>query len=313
MKFLRNLTRKKNKKLVTHNGAFHADDVFACATISLILQKKDEIFEIIRTRDEKIIKEGDYVFDVGGIYDPEINRYDHHQRGGAGERENKIPFSSLGLVWKKFGKELCGSEEIANRVDKRLIQQIDANDNGLDISIPTIPDVIPYGIYDVIFTFHPNYKEINSNFNEAFLKAVNFARELLLKEIEEAKDQAHIHEYLVKKIEEKRKNPELIVLDEYFPREKIWFEFVNYPDILFLVGPRNNKKDEWKLISLPKNAGSFEFRKSLPESWAGLKNEELQKNTGVSDAIFVHRALFLAITKSKEGALKLAELALSIN
>ena len=57
------------KKLVTHNGSFHADDVFACALLALVLENEDEKFEVIRTRDEKIIKEGDFVFDVGGIYD----------------------------------------------------------------------------------------------------------------------------------------------------------------------------------------------------------------------------------------------------
>ena len=78
-----------NKKLITHNGSFHADDIFACATLSLMLEKAGEKFEVIRTRDEEIIKTGDYVFDVGGIYDENLNRFDHHQTGGAGIRGNK--------------------------------------------------------------------------------------------------------------------------------------------------------------------------------------------------------------------------------
>ncbi len=43
----------------------------------------------------------------------------------------------------------------------------------------------------------------------------------------------------------------------------------------------------------------------------GLRDEELQKITGVEDAVFCHKGLFLAVSKSKEGAVKLAELALS--
>ena len=76
----------EKKTLITHNGSFHTDDIFACATLSLMLEKKGEKFEIIRTRDEEIIKTGDYVFDVGGVYDEEGNRFDHHQKGGAGVR-----------------------------------------------------------------------------------------------------------------------------------------------------------------------------------------------------------------------------------
>ena len=79
MKCLKNFTMKINKKtvkkLITHNGTFHADDVFACVTLSLMLEKNGEKFKIIRTRDEKIIKGGDYVFDIGGVYDEKTNRY----------------------------------------------------------------------------------------------------------------------------------------------------------------------------------------------------------------------------------------------
>ena len=121
------------KKLITHNGSFHADDIFACATLSLVLEKEGQEFEVIRTRDEETIKNGDYVFDVGGIYNPKINRFDHHQKSGAGKRENGIEYSSFGLVWKKFGKELTGSEKIAELIDKHLVSSIDAHDNGLDL------------------------------------------------------------------------------------------------------------------------------------------------------------------------------------
>ena len=83
--------------VVTHNGNFHADDVFSIAVLKHVLPT----FKLVRTRDKALIESADYVIDVGGEYDPETNRFDHHQRGGAGERENGIPFSSFGLVWKK--------------------------------------------------------------------------------------------------------------------------------------------------------------------------------------------------------------------
>ena len=60
-----------------------------------------------------------------------------------------------------------------------------------------------------------------------------------------------------------------------------------------------------------KEKNSFKNRKDFPTIWAGLRDEKLQKVTGVSDSIFCHRGLFLAVAKSKEGAVKLAKLALS--
>lgn len=47
---------KRKIVVVTHSGSFHADDVFACATISLWAEKNNLRLKIIRDRDEKIIK-----------------------------------------------------------------------------------------------------------------------------------------------------------------------------------------------------------------------------------------------------------------
>ena len=44
-----------------------------CVKISFMLY-------LYRTRDPKLLEECDIVVDVGGVYDPEKQRYDHHQR-----------------------------------------------------------------------------------------------------------------------------------------------------------------------------------------------------------------------------------------
>ena len=134
---------QNNKKLVTHSGSFHTDDIFACATLSLFLEKKSEQFEIIRTRDEGIITSADYVFDVGGIYDPEKNRFDHHQKGGAGKHDDGIEYSSFGLVWDKFGEALSDSKETKDIIERRLVEPIDAFDNGMNL-VELKHKVVPY-------------------------------------------------------------------------------------------------------------------------------------------------------------------------
>ena len=88
------------KTVVTHSGNFHGDDVFAVAAFQLLLGV-DEV-QVIRTRDDATIEKGDYVVDVGGVYDHEQNRYDHHQPG-APVRENGIPYAAFGLMWKHYG------------------------------------------------------------------------------------------------------------------------------------------------------------------------------------------------------------------
>ena len=61
-----------------------------------------------------------------------------------------------------------------------------------------------------------------------------------------------------------------------------------------------------------KEKNSFGNRKDFPISWAGSKKKELQDKTGVKEAVFCHRNLFLAGAKSKKGAIELAKLALVI-
>ncbi len=310
MRFFKNFMDKKNKILITHNGSFHADDVFACATLSLILEKQGQEFEIIRTRDEEVINSGDYVFDVGGIYDPELNRFDHHQKGGAGRRapngaegENDIEYSSFGLVWKKFGKELCGLEEVAKILDQKLVAPIDAFDNGFDL-VENKYEVTPYYIQHFFMVMHPATKEKHVNNDEMFFKSVKIAREILLREIIHAEDTVLMEEIL-DQIYKNTENKKILVLTEDF-HEAI---LTKYPELLFVVYPKKTD-GHWGVRAVRENPKTFKNRKDFPESWAGLRDEELQKITGVEDAVFCHKARFLTIAKNKEAAVKLAELAL---
>ena len=142
---------KSKIKVVTHDGSFHADDVFACAALSLWAERNGRKIEIIRTRDENLIKRADIVLDVGMEYDPEKNKFDHHQKDGAGEREFGIRYSSFGLVWKKFGIELSGSEKAAKVIDKILVAPIDAYDNGFDL-VENRYGISPYFIQHFLLT-----------------------------------------------------------------------------------------------------------------------------------------------------------------
>lgn len=111
--------------------------------------------EIVRSRDERDIARGDIVFDVGGVYDPSNGRFDHHQQGGAGARDNGIPYASFGLVWKEYGHVVAGSVENAQFIDEQLVQCIDAHDN---VNIGET-SVRVYAVGDVISAFRPTWQE----------------------------------------------------------------------------------------------------------------------------------------------------------
>ncbi len=294
----------KKITLVTHDGSFHADDIFACATLSLILENKNEQFEVIRTRDEEKIKTGDYVFDVGGVYDEESNRFDHHQVGGAGKRLNGIEYASFGLVWKKFGMELCGDKKVFDLIEDKLVAPIDAADNGFDL-VENKHKISPYFIQQFFYSMRPTWREESLSKDEIFLECVKIAKTVLSREIVQAMD-AMLAEESVISIYNKTENKKIIVLDKRYP-----FEYVlhNFPEPLFAIYERDTDK-LWGVVAIREDPKTFKNRKNFPSSWAGLRDEELQKVSGVPDAVFCHRGLFLAVAGSKEGAIKLAEIAL---
>lgn len=297
--------KKSDKKLITHNGSFHADDVFAAAALSIYLEKTGETFEIIRTRDKEIIDSGDYVFDVGGAYDPEQNKFDHHQGGGAGKRDNGIEYASFGLVWKKFGVEVCGgSMEIADVLDKKLVAPIDAWDNGFDL-VENKHEISPYFIQHAFLSMQLTWREENLTNEKMFLKSVMMGKELLAREIIHIKDWILAKEK-VTSIYQNTEDKRIIVLDQNYP-----FEYIlnNFPEPLFAIYFKESS-NSWRVKSVREDPKTFRNRKNLPVSWGGLRDQDLQKVTGVPDAIFCHRGLFLAVAKSKEGAIKLAQLAL---
>lgn len=293
------------KKLVTHDGTFHTDDVFACATLSLVLEKNGESFEIIRTRNEEKIKEGDFVFDVGGVNDEATNRFDHHQPGGAGTRSNGIHYASFGLVWKKFGKDLASPERVWELIDKHLVSPIDAGDNGQEI-FDSKHEITPYLLQDTIGVFRRTWKEEPRKNDEYFLKAVKWAKEILVREIICTEDLVEA-EALVLADYQKAKDKRIIVLDKNYPFESVLSAF---SEPLFVIAERPDGL--WKAQAIRDDTNTFKNRKNFPKSWAGLRNQELATVSGVEDAVFCHRGLFMAVAGSREGAIAMAERAISL-
>lgn len=226
-----------DKTIVTHNGNFHADDVFSIATFKSIFPS----FKLIRTRDSEIIAKADIVVDVGGEYDAETGCFDHHQRGGAGERENGIPYSSFGLIWQKYGLEICqGNQDVANAVDTGLVSKIDAIDCG---HVEGIYDGI--SLSQTIGMFNPTWQE-EGDFDACFDEAVDFASRVLKRFIASANGGISAKAIVAEAIE-KAEDPRVIVLEKYTHGKE---RFTNYLKKLYMW---------FTLLRL----GSGEFKPSL--------------------------------------------------
>lgn len=291
---------EKNLKIITHSGNFHTDEVFACAVLSLL---NNGNVDVVRSREKEVWATGDYVVDVGGEYDATRGRFDHHQEGGAGVRPNGIPYSSFGLVWKEFGEKISGSSYVAKMIDLRLVQPIDAGDNAFE-TFGVHGEVSPFLVQDVIASFRPGWNEARTE-DEGFFDAIPFAEKILAREITRTKTE----EEGKKHAEEAYANAEdkrIIILEDHFP----WYEALGTkPEPLFVVKPDRGNMGKWKIEAVRSDVHSFKNRKNLPSAWAGKMSDELAKISGVSDALFCHNKLFVAVAGSKEGALKLAQIA----
>lgn len=287
-------------KVITHNDRFHADDVFAMAMLRIVFG--NTITEVVRTRDRAIIETGDIVFDVGHIYDEQKNRFDHHQTGGAGVRENGIPYAASGLVWKKWGTEICGSLEVALLIDKKIIQPIDAGDNGYSFYTYTQDNVEEYTLDTLCGAFGGTWKE-EENYDTSFFELVDIAEKILKREIKVAQDKIEAIP-LVEKAYENAEDKRIIILDEYYPWSSV---LKKYESVLFVISP-NREKTMWRVNAIQKEL--FKNKKDFPVAWGGLRDTELEKVSEVEGAIFCHKGLFMAAATTKQSAILLAKKAI---
>ena len=119
-------TNVAEANVITHAGTLHADDVLATVILERVLG------DITVCRTFKVPDEG--LSDDVIIYDIGFGKYDHHQKGGNGCRENGVPYASVGLIWRDFGRQLvantCNPDLVCQLIDRDLIQGVDAADNG---------------------------------------------------------------------------------------------------------------------------------------------------------------------------------------
>ena len=284
-------------KAVTHDGTFHADDIFSAAVLRRIFPD----IKFTRTRDPKIIAKADITFDVGGIYDAKTRRFDHHQNS-VSARRNGIMYSSFGLVWRNYGKQYCGSQKIANQVDEQLVQPVDADDNGQAISTPNNYNLQPFTICQAIADFNPKIfvNDKKGQDYKLFLRAIDFAEIVLDNLVLRLKNQAEVIAYLKRQIAS-TPDKRYVVLDRTLPLHGLK---IPSKDLLYIVYPQTND-DNWAIRAVTKDDDEFMSRQPFPASWSGLVGEKLAQVSGAPNAVFCHKARFLVVAKTKNSAIEL--------
>ena len=290
--------------IATHDGSFHADEVFAIAALGLL----GDPIEVLRTRDRETLARADLRVDVGFRYDPASGDFDHHQREFDGMRANGIRYASFGLIWREFGARVCdGDQDVADAVDASLVQGVDANDTGQQLTETLIDGVYPLTVNGVVGGFNATWDETLAPEQERlrFDEAVDLARGILAREVLSAAA-GRRSERLVQEAIAAATDPRLVELPVNAPWKQVLVPLA--PDALYIIYP---KRQGYGLEAVPRELGSFENRRDLPSAWAGREGDDLVAVTGVPDALFCHAKRFLVVAGSHEGIEQLARLALA--
>lgn len=284
------------KKVVTHDKGFHSDDVFAVAVLQLVYGSEN--LEIIRTRDEELIREADIVVDVGGEYDPDAGRFDHHQKD-APQRENGVPYAAIGLVWKTYGETLTTAYAAA-RIDERIVRSLDAGDNGITTYTVTEHNIPPVSIQAVVSSYLPVAEKTEETYYQGFVQAVDFARAYLKRLIAYYEHDETEYDRAIG-LYQAAENKQIIISDEYFA----YSHLTQFREPQLAIFPKG--ETDWRVYTITVDGMSFDARVSFPASWRGLRDEELESVSGITGAKFCHRSGFLFVCDSKEGAIDAAQ------
>ena len=158
-------------------------------------------------------------------------------------------------------------------------------------------------IQDVMALWKPEW-DSESDMDIAFKEACALARAVISKALAHAK--ADIEEKaFVRSVYELSPEKDVLV----FSKQVSSLNLVEYPEVLAMVCP--NEEGNWNGVMVRETYDSFKTRKQFPETWAGLRDQELAAVSGIPDAVFCHKARFFFVAKSKESALEAVKKALS--
>lgn len=306
------------KTVVTHNGLFHADEGFGVAFLNLLLGSE---MRVDRTRNPQEIEDAYVALDVGGVYDNDGLRYDHHQREFTELHEGtSVKLAACGLIWRHFGTCLITKlhpeldieqvQTLWQSVDETICRPVDMQDNGQCTFKTDGAEAQALTITMMVSSF--NQQDIYSPAqDEAFLRVVEILKEYVLNFLRAGANKLQ----LLKEAEEAVKaqlGSRVLVLNKFLPYREIvlkanaeeggQFDLVTYP-----------AKGQWNIqtVSVDDTPENFySQRVSLPERLWGLTGPNASKESlGGSALVFCHKTGFLAAVKAEtaEAARKAAE------
>lgn len=259
-------------------------------------------------------------------------RFDHHQKTFNETFSSLVPskpwnikLSSAGLVYVYYGKQVLNSllAQFTVDVDPRLVEilydkmyenfvrEIDGIDNGIEIAKAKAYS-INTNLSARVGHLNPdwNSKDMDENFQ------FNLALDMVGKEFTDRVRYYALSWWparsIVQKSIDKRfdvdKSGSIVVMEQFAPWKSHLFDIekemglVN-EELKYVM--YTDSAGGWRIQCVSVSENSFKNRLSLPQTWCGIRDEELSTLSGIKDCIFVHANGFIGGNKTYDGALEM--------
>jgi uncharacterized UPF0160 family protein len=330
--------KPSTKVIGTHSGTFQADEAMGC----WMLRQLPDYYQstIIRSRDMSVLEPLDIVIDVGGVYDHNLRRYDHHQRDYDEKFDNNrcTKLSASGLVYRHYGKDVIQQHypnltptylTIAyHKLYDSLLEALDAIDTGVEMAPPGVSLLYrdSTGLSSRVSRLNPRWNEEADdeppNPDERFVQAmelcgIDFMSSMINIVESYLPARAYVEQALQQRFETCSTGQilrlpagglpwqsHLYHLEKEYnltdPTEQL-IKFVLYTD----------QGGMWRVQAVTEENAKFTNRISLPEPWRGVRDDELTSVTQIEGSRFCHAAGFIGGNDTFEGALKMAQVAIA--
>ncbi|KAG7384601.1 hypothetical protein PHYBOEH_009406 [Phytophthora boehmeriae] len=317
------------KYIGTHNGTFHCDEALAVSMLKLL--PKFAAHDVLRTRDESKLSQCEAVVDVGGLYEPETLRFDHHQRSFTGtfDENRTTKLSSAGLVYKHFGREIiqvlaapitlddATLDILHQKAYKNFVEHIDGIDNGVEVAANggSLNYQVSTSLSSRVGYLNPRWNEeqsearVNSQFQQAMYLTITEFTDAIQDLVHSWLPAREIVEKAVSQRFQTHKSGEIVHFPEYCPWKSHLHDLeekLMIPGQIKFVLYNDATGSMTRVQALNVEPGSFALRKGLLPAWRGLRDEELSKVSGIEGCTFVHNAGFIGGNRTYEGALEMA-------
>ncbi|KNE65345.1 hypothetical protein AMAG_10987 [Allomyces macrogynus ATCC 38327] len=338
-------------RIVTHSGTFHADEVLACHMLRVLPEYKDaEILRsrdaAVWATASVLVDVGAEYVPAQHKYDHHQREFQD-----TFSPAHKIRLSSAGLVYKHFGARVIATLLSLAETDPRvalvhaklyddLIEAFDAIDNGVSRypvdAKPAYRDAT--SLSSVVSKLNPFWNEpatdadVLVRFEEAMsIVGAHFDRCVRYLGLAWAPARTMVEDALaqvpVRTASTTPAHAHILVMEQYCPwkdhlhtLEPVASHAVTAPIpegapvptnvLLYVVFP--DTSGSWRVQAIAVRPDAFESRKPLPSKWRGLRDAALDALTGVPGGVFIHASGFIGGHKTREGAIKLAEMAVEM-